>query len=286
MGLYEQNQSSQDALRKLREGASHCRAAQEIAERDYAQAQMEADKWEQRYQLALKGSNQDLIRQAQFQKERYQAIASRIKALVEEQKPQAEAIKSSLGTWEKKVSEAENQGLYSKTNPNDAISISNFKPREYNLLDTEARTKNTFQEVITFEDVDEELQWLKEELLRPSGSQKPTTQIKDVQVLLAEAICKTKEAVNTAVVNKECIQKDYDKAHEEAKSWNTKAHIALKNNDDNLAIKAVLNKKVQNKIALTLQTQLQQQEVTVALLRQNLMALENINRTLANDTKL
>lgn len=140
MGLYEQNQSSQDALRKLREGASHCRAAQEIAERDYAKAQMEADKWEQRYQLALKGSNQDLIRQAQFQKERYQAITSRIKALVEEQKPQAEAIKSSLGTWGKKVSEAENQGLYSKTNPNDAINISDFEPR----LDTEARTKNTF----------------------------------------------------------------------------------------------------------------------------------------------
>lgn len=122
--------------------------------------------------------------------------------------------------------------------------------------------------------------------MRPSGSQKPTTQIKDVQVLLAEAICKTKEAVNTAFGNKECIQKDYDKAHEEAKFWNTKADIALKNNDDNLASKAVLKKKVQNQIALTLQTQLQQQEATVALLKQNLMALENINRTLGNDTKL
>ncbi len=64
MGLYDQNQSSQDALRKLRQGASHSTAAQEIAQRDYAKAQAEADKWEQKYQLALKGSNQDLIRQA------------------------------------------------------------------------------------------------------------------------------------------------------------------------------------------------------------------------------
>ncbi|WP_238845625.1 hypothetical protein [Nostoc edaphicum] len=66
MGLYDQNQSPQDALRKLREGASHSRVAQEIAQRDYAKAQAEADKWEQEYQLALKGSNQDLIRQAKF----------------------------------------------------------------------------------------------------------------------------------------------------------------------------------------------------------------------------
>jgi phage shock protein A len=106
MVLYDQNQSSQDALRKLCEGASHSRVAQEIAQRDYAKAQTEADKWEQEYQLALKGSNQDLIRQAKFQRERYQAIASRLKTLLEEQQPQVEAIKSSLKSWRKKVSEA------------------------------------------------------------------------------------------------------------------------------------------------------------------------------------
>ncbi|MEH1783512.1 MAG: hypothetical protein V7K67_29715 [Nostoc sp.] len=98
----------------LSEGVSHSRVAQEIAQRDYAKAQAEADKWEQEYQLALKGSNQDLISQAKFQKERYQAIASRLKKLVGEQQPQVDAIKSSLKSWEQKVSEAQNKVLSSK----------------------------------------------------------------------------------------------------------------------------------------------------------------------------
>ncbi|MHC5718724.1 MAG: PspA/IM30 family protein [Nostoc sp.] len=115
---------------------------------------------------------------------------------------------------------------------------------------------------------------------------KPQEQTKDNNVLLAQAIHETQEAFNTAVINKQCIQKNYEKAQEEIKLWNRYAHIALKNNDDNLAIKAVLKKKVQNKIALTLQTQLQQQEAVVAVLKQNLMTLENFKKTLGNDTKL
>ncbi|MEH2057538.1 MAG: hypothetical protein V7K97_15510 [Nostoc sp.] len=114
----------------------------------------------------------------------------------------------------------------------------------------------------------------------PPKPQEQTKAKKDSNVLLSEAIGETKEAINTAVINQECIQKDYEKAQEEVKLWNRYAHIALKNNDDNLAIKAVLKKKVQNKIALTLQTQLQQQEAVVAVLKQNLMTLENFKKAL------
>ncbi|MDZ7968112.1 MAG: hypothetical protein RM368_24700 [Nostoc sp. DedSLP03] len=60
----------------------------------------------------------------------------------------------------------------------------------------------------------------------------------------------------------------------------------MKNNDDDLALQAVVNKKIQNKIVLVLLTQLQQQQATVTLLRQNLMTLENFKKTLGNDTKL
>ncbi|MCC5649406.1 hypothetical protein LC609_06035 [Nostoc sp. XA013] len=169
MGLYDQNQSSEDALRKLREGASHSRAAQEIAQRDYAKAQAEADKWEQEYQLALEGNNQDLIRQAKFQNERYQAIASRLKILVEEQQPQVDAIKSSLASWEKKVSEAQYEVLHSKHKIIDAIST--FEPIENKLLEIEAPTKNILQPFIGFEYVDDELQRLKEELFLSSKTE-------------------------------------------------------------------------------------------------------------------
>lgn len=268
MGLYDQNQSSQDALRKLREGASHSRVAQEIAQRDYAKAQAEADKWEQEYQLALKGSNQDLIRKAKFQKERYQAIASRLKKLVGEQQPQVDAIKSSLKSWEQKVSEAQNEVLCSK--PNNSDFSPTFISFEYKDIDIS---------------IDDELQQLKA-LMLPPKTQEQTEAKKDSKVLLAEAIHETKKAVNSAVANQEGIEKDFENAQKETKYWNEKVQDALKNNDDDLALQAVVNKKVQNKIVLILLTQLQQQQAIVVVLRQNLMTLENFKKALGNDTKL
>lgn len=274
MVLYNQNQSSQDALRKLREGANHSRAAQQIAQRDYAKAQAEADKWEQEYQLALKGSNQDLIRQAKFQKERYQAIASRLKTLVEEQQPQVDAIKSSLKSWEKKVSEAQNKALLSKHNTSDAMSA--FEQIEKKAFEREAPTQEVSPTFISFEDVDDELQQLKKALLLPP---KPQEQTKTKKVLLAEAIHEIEETVTSAVANQEGIQRDFEKAQKEAKYWNQKAQTALRNNDDDLALQAVVNKKVKNKIVLILQTQLQQQEATIDILVRNLIALESIVAT-------
>ncbi|MEH2113096.1 PspA/IM30 family protein [Nostoc sp.] len=269
MGLYDQNQSSQDALRKLRQGASHSRVAQEIAERDYAKAQAEADKWEQEYQLAVQGSNQDLISQAKFQKERYQAIASRLKKLVGEQQPKVDAIKSSLKSCEQKVSEAQNEVLSSKP------SNSEFSPKFI---------KFEHEDIDVW--VDDELQQMKEALLLPPKPQKQTKAKNDSKVLLSESIIETQEAVNSAVTNQESIEKDFENAQKEAKYWNEKAETALRNNDDDLALQAVVNKKVQKKIVLILLTQLQQQQAIVAVLRQNLMNLENFKKALGNDTKL
>ncbi|MDZ8223531.1 PspA/IM30 family protein [Nostoc sp. ChiVER01] len=259
MGLYDQNQSSQDALQKLRQGASHSRAAQEIAQRDYAKAQTEADKWEQQYQLALKGSNQDLIRQAKFQKERYQAIASRLKTLVEEQQPQVDAIKTSLKSWEKKVSEAQNEVLRSKPNTSKV-----------------SRTLISFEHEHVDLWADDELQQLKELLLLPHKLQELTKAKKDTKVLLTEAIHEIEETVTNAVANQEGIQKDFEKTQKEAKYWNEKAQTALRNNDDDLALEAVVNKKFQNKILLILQTQLQHQKATIDILVRNLMAIESL----------
>ncbi|MBN3906348.1 MAG: hypothetical protein HWQ35_07250 [Nostoc sp. NMS1] len=284
MGLHDQNQSSQDALRKLREGASHSRVAQEIAQRDYAKAQAEADKWEQEYQLALKGSNQDLIRKAKFQKERYQVIASRLKTLVEEQQLQVDAIQSSLASWEKKVSEAEKEVLCSKPQINGTIS--DFESIKNKFLEIEPYAQEVSHIFINSEDVDEELQRLKKEMLLPRKPQNIAIDKKDSKVILLEAIGETKEAIQSAILNQECIQEIYEKAQEEAKYWKDKAYIALKNHDDNLALEAILSKIVHSKIVLTLQTQLQQHEATVILLGKNLIALENFKKTLGNDTKL
>ncbi|MEH1799106.1 MAG: hypothetical protein V7L13_08025 [Nostoc sp.] len=269
MGLYDQNQLSQDALQKLRKGVSHSRIAQEIAQRDYEKAQAEADKWEQEYQLTLKGSNQDLISKAKFQKERYQAIASRLKKLVGEQQPQVDAIKSSLKSWEQKVSEAQNGVLSSKPSNNE------FSP---------TFIKFGHEDIDVW--VDDELQQMKEALLLPPKLQEQTKAKNDSKVLLAKAIHETQEAVNSAITNQESIEKDFEIAQKEAKYWNETSQTALRNNDDDLTLQSIVNKKVQNKIVLILQTQLQQQEAIVAVLKQNLITLENFKKTLGSDTKL
>ncbi len=249
MGLYEQNQLSQDALQKLRQGASHSSAAQKIAQRDYAKAQAEADKWERRYKLALKEGREDLVSPALFQKERYQAIANRLKKLVNEQTQQVETIKSSLKSWESKIAEVVAQ-------------------------------QNKFDEdiLINFEDIDEDLYQLKNQILLPPEKEELSTNKTSSKDILLVAIRKTQDAVNSAVTNKNSIQKDYDQAIQECKDWKTKAQIALENNDDRLAIKAIHSKTVNRKIAIALKTQLQQQESTINLLRENLIALENIKK--------
>jgi phage shock protein A len=74
--------------------------------------------------------------------------------------------------------------------------------------------------------------------------------------ILAEAIQETEEIITKAVAHQESIQKDFEKAQKEAKYWNEKAKIALQSNDDDLALQSVVNKKIQNKIAVTIQIQL------------------------------
>lgn len=50
----------------------------------------------------------------------------------------------------------------------------------------------------------------------------------------------------------------------------------MKDNNNDLALKAIVNKNVQNKIIISLKKQLQQQESIVNLLKKHLVLLENI----------
>ncbi|MEB3216372.1 MAG: hypothetical protein VKN72_09075 [Nostocales cyanobacterium 94392] len=79
------NYLQQDALEKLRKAAINASVAQKIALRDFEKAQAELDKWTKRYELALQESNKALASQAKYQKERYQAIADRLKNLIQQQ---------------------------------------------------------------------------------------------------------------------------------------------------------------------------------------------------------
>ncbi|MBH8555839.1 PspA/IM30 family protein [Nostocaceae cyanobacterium CENA357] len=284
MALYDPTQPGQNALKNLRAATASVSTAQKIAQRDYAQAQAEADKWSRRYKLALKEGREDLAPQAKFQKERYQAIASRLKTLIDDQTPQLDTIKNNLASWESKISEAQNRILCS--NPNITSEYIEEKTLQIEASLEETLQSDNFDEgiLIDLEDVDEELKRLKEEvssLLKPQNKSKDK---KGTLNTLVNAISETREAVNKAVTNKEYIQKYYAQVKNEAEEWHKKAQVALENNDDNLAIQAILSKTVQSKIAIALKTQLQQQEATIILLQQNLTALESLKETTASSS--
>lgn len=101
---YEQIKLQQDALEKLRKATIHGNAAQKIAKRDFEKAQAELHKWTKRYELALQNNNKQLASQAKFQKERYQAIAHRLRDVVREQEPQLYTMKAKLDDFEEKLS--------------------------------------------------------------------------------------------------------------------------------------------------------------------------------------
>lgn len=105
---------AQVAIRDLHQATTGAMAAQKIAQRDYEQAQAEADNWKRRYGLALKEGREELARKAQLQYERYKAIACRLKTVVDQQIPQVDAIKHSLAFWESKVAETQNKVLCSQ----------------------------------------------------------------------------------------------------------------------------------------------------------------------------
>jgi phage shock protein A len=280
---YNEYQSSQSALSQLRTAAATASAAQIIAQRNYEKAQAEVDKCENEYRLAVKAANKDLASQAKYQKEKSELIAQRLKKLLDEQQQQVDKIKKSLKYWEDKISEVQKEQLVLKVNSSTNTNI--FEVLENEYLDTQNIIQDVIPGSIAFEYLDEDsdfndcLQELQEML-----SLQPLSQVKKrPDNILAEAIQETETIITKAVAHQESIQKDFEKAQKEAKFWNEKAKIALQSNDDDLALKAVVNKKVQNKVAVTIQTQLQQQKTTINILVQNLMILEKIKKILAQN---
>ena len=157
------NYLQQDALKKLREAAIIARAAQKNARRDFEKAQAELDEWTKRYELALQQGNKTITNQAKFQKESYQAIADRLKNLIDEQQPQLDNIKRKLYYWEERLSEQQSMNLHPEFYKN---TLSDFNSIENNFLESQTNAEEASQGYNTIEEsVDDELTRLKSELL-------------------------------------------------------------------------------------------------------------------------
>ena len=157
------NYLQQDALKKLREATISASVAQKNARRDFEKAQAELDEWTKRYELALQESNKASASQAKFQKERYQAIADRLKNLIEEQQPQIDNIKGKLESWGERLSEERNTVLLPEFDNN---TLSDFNSIRNKCLESQTNAEEVSQSYNTIEEsIDDELKRLKSELL-------------------------------------------------------------------------------------------------------------------------
>ncbi len=96
----------QEDLVKLRQAVARVIAEQKRSELQYNQNTEEAQKWQQRAQLALNKSDETLAREALVRKKTHSDTAAVLKSQLEQQGAQVDSLKRSLISLESKIQEA------------------------------------------------------------------------------------------------------------------------------------------------------------------------------------
>ncbi len=96
----------QQDLVKLRQAVAQAIAGQKRTEAQYNQNISEADKWQQRAQLALQKGDENLAREALVRKKTYADTANVLKQQLDAQTSQVEELRRNLVALESKISEA------------------------------------------------------------------------------------------------------------------------------------------------------------------------------------
>lgn len=93
-------------LVQLRQAVAQAIATQKRTERQAHQAELTAEEWYRRAQLALQQSNDTLAREALTKRKSYQETAAAMKAQLEQQSTVVDRLKKDMQTLEGKISEA------------------------------------------------------------------------------------------------------------------------------------------------------------------------------------
>lgn len=93
-------------LVKMRQAVAQAIAAQKRTEQQYIQNKSEADKWQQRAQLALTKGEEALAREALIKKKTYGDAAATLKQQLDQQTTQVDGLRRNLIGLEGKISEA------------------------------------------------------------------------------------------------------------------------------------------------------------------------------------
>ncbi|GAB1539227.1 hypothetical protein NUACC21_18930 [Scytonema sp. NUACC21] len=93
----------QEDLVQLRQGVAQAIAAQKRTEKQYNDAQNEVNKWQRNAQLALQKGDENLARQALERKKTFNESAGSLKASLDQQTSQVDALKRNLIQLESKI---------------------------------------------------------------------------------------------------------------------------------------------------------------------------------------
>jgi phage shock protein A len=96
----------QEDLVQLRQAVATAIATQKRSQKQYEQAQTEANTWQQRAMLALQKGDEELARQALQRKKTNSETADAMKAQLDQQTTQVDSLKRNLIGLESKISEA------------------------------------------------------------------------------------------------------------------------------------------------------------------------------------
>ncbi|MGB7518677.1 MAG: PspA/IM30 family protein [Spirulinaceae cyanobacterium] len=181
----------QEDLIQLRQAVARAIATQKRTEQQHNKNQEEANRWQQRAQLALTKGDENLAREALSRKKSYAETAGTLKAQLEQQNGQVATLKRNLIALESKISEAKTkkdmlkarvsaakaneqlQGAIS--NMNTSGSMAAFERMEEKVLEMEARSsamgelvgndlEGQFAQLESGSDVDDELAAMKAQI--------------------------------------------------------------------------------------------------------------------------
>ena len=102
---------SEDLI-KMRQAVAQAIASQKRTEQQYQKNQAEANKWQQRAQLALSKGDEGLAREALVRKKSFADVATTLKTQLDSQSTQVDGLRRNLVTLESKISEAKTKKRY------------------------------------------------------------------------------------------------------------------------------------------------------------------------------
>ena len=187
-------------LVQLRQAVAKAIAAEKRSRKQYDEQQSEANKWQERAQLALSKGQEDLARQALQRKKSAADAAAELKPQVDKQKSQVDTLKKSLIGLESKISEAKtkkemlgarmkaanaNEQLQEQVgNMNNNNAMSAFERMEEKVMEKEASgqaaaelagggggIEDQFAQLESGSDVDDELAAMKAQISGSSQNQ-------------------------------------------------------------------------------------------------------------------